>query len=162
MSCDQSFRFAGSIYVIEDLKPATNYEFRFSVRNQVGMSNWGSNFFQTMPGRTVPNEPRFVRTKAIGDYEVSTFNNQYELSWVTPPDNGEPIDKYLIKWCQVTPGRFEVMENTCQSREVIPTTRQYLKELESNTFYRAELQAHNVMGYGKSGSITFKTGRGKL
>ncbi|XP_012229670.1 fasciclin-2 isoform X3 [Linepithema humile] len=152
----------GSVYVIEDLKPQTNYEFRFAVRNQVGMSNWGSNYVETMPGRTVPNIPRFVRKKSLTDYELSPFNNQYELSWVTPPDNGEPIDKYLIKYCEVTPGTFQVLENTCERTEINSQgrTRQYLKMLRSETFYRVELQAHNVMGYSKSGVLSFKTARG--
>jgi len=153
------------LYVIEGLKPQTTYEFRFAARNDVGMGTWDNNQRQITPGRTTPMEPRILKLKDKDAYELSPYSHQYELSWVTPADNGEPIDMYLIKYCQIdrVAGEWEVLEDTCQSMEVkSQRTRQYLKELKYDTFYTVELQAHNVMGFSKPGYVRFKTARGKL
>lgn len=152
----------GSLYVVDKLKPLTNYEFRFAARNDVGLSNWGTYLQQTTPSKTVPNEPKIL-TASDAKYEQSTFNNQYELSWLTPPDNGEPIDMYRIKYCQTrqVSGEWEVLNDTClEDKSQQGRTRHYLKGLSSDTFYRVELQAHNIMGYSKAGVATFRTNRG--
>lgn len=153
------------MYVIEGLKPQTYYEFRFAARNVVGLGNWANSYQETTPGRTVPKEPRILTTPG-SEYEVSLYSHQYELSWVTPPDNGEPIDMYLIKYCEIrrVAGDWEVLEDTCRSIDVKSQgrTRQYLKDLKYDTFYTVELQAHNVMGFSKPGYAKFRTARGKL
>lgn len=152
----------GSIYVVEKLKPLTTYEFRFSVTNDVGQSNWGTNLEQTTPARTAPNQPTILVTPD-SEYEQSVFSNQYELGWLAPPDNGEPIDTYAIKYCQIRRivGEWEVLDNTCTQINVQGRTRQYLRGLSSDTFYRVELKAHNIMGYSTAGVATFRTARGK-
>lgn len=152
----------GSIYVVEGLKPLTFYEFRFSATNDVGQGNWGTNLEQTTPGRTVPNQPKILVT-SDSEYEQSAFSNQYELGWLVPPDNGEPIDTYLIKYCQIrrVAGEWEVLDDTCTKINVQGRTRQYLRGLSSDTFYRVELHAHNIMGYSTAGVATFRTARGK-
>lgn len=152
----------GSLYVIEGLKPQTPYEFRFAARNEVGLGNWGNYHREITPGRTVPKEPRILTTPG-SEYEISPYSHQYELSWVTPPDNGEPIDMYLLKYCQIrrVAGDWEVSEDTCRSIDVKSQgrTRQYIKDLKYDTFYAVELQAHNVMGFSKSGYAKFRTAR---
>lgn len=153
------------MYVIEGLRPQTAYEFRFASRNEVGLGNWGNFHREITHARTVPKEPKILTTPG-SDYELSPYNQQYELSWVTPPDNGEPIDMYLIKYCQIrrVAGEWEVMEGTCLEEEVKSPirTRQFLKNLKYDTFYMVELQAHNIMGYSKPGYAKFRTARGKL
>ncbi|XP_011692317.1 PREDICTED: fasciclin-2 isoform X2 [Wasmannia auropunctata] len=152
----------GTMYAIDGLKPQTPYDFRFAARNQVGLGNWGNFYREITPGRTVPKEPRILTTPG-NEYEISRFSQQYELSWVTPLDNGQPIDMYLIKYCQIRRvlGDWETLGSTCQSIEVNGrTTRQYLKELRYDTFYAVELQAHNMLGYSKPGYMKFKTARG--
>lgn len=147
------------------MKPQTPYEFRFASRNEVGLGNWGNFHREITPGITVPKEPKILTTPG-SEYEQSPYNNQYELSWVTPPDNGEPIDMYLIKYCQMrrVAGEWEVLKDTCLKEEVrSPSrTRQYLKNLKHDAFYMVELQAHNIMGYSKPGYAKFRTARGKL
>ncbi|XP_012054420.1 PREDICTED: fasciclin-2 [Atta cephalotes] len=152
----------GTLYVIEGLKPQTPYDFRFAGRNEVGLGNFGNFHREITPGRTVPKDPRILTTPG-SEYEQSPYSHQYELSWVTPPDNGEPIDKYLIKYCQIrrVSGEWEVMQETCQSTDVkSQRTRHFLKELKYDTFYTVELQAHNAMGYGKPGYVKIRTARG--
>ncbi|XP_029660544.1 fasciclin-2 isoform X5 [Formica exsecta] len=150
----------GSVYVVEGLKPQTPYDFRFAAMNDVGLGNWGGEQHETTPGRTVPNQPKILTTPG-SEYEQSAFNNQYELSWLAPPDNGEPIDMYLIKYCQIrrVSGEWEMLDDTCQEVKSQGRTRLYLKGLSSDTFYRVELQAHNIMGYSKPGSAKFRTTR---
>ncbi|KAL0114096.1 hypothetical protein PUN28_011428 [Cardiocondyla obscurior] len=153
----------GSLYVIEGLKPQTPYEFRFASRNDVGLGNWGNYHREITPGRTVPKEPRILTTPG-SEYEISKSSVQYELSWITPPDNGEPIDMYLIKFCEVKPvaGEWETLEDTCRSREVKTQgrTREYLKDLKADTYYTVELLAHNIMGFSMPGYAKFRTARG--
>ncbi|XP_011165129.3 fasciclin-2 isoform X2 [Solenopsis invicta] len=156
----------GSVYVIEQLKPQTPYDFRFAAKNDVGLANWANFHREITPGRTVPQEPRIVTTPGA-KYEVSEFNHQYELSWLVPPDNGEPIDKYQIKYCEIRrvaaiATEWEPLEDTCQWKEVtnVGRTRVYLKNLKYDTYYTVELQAHNIMGYSKPGYAKFRTSRG--
>ncbi|XP_018302242.1 fasciclin-2 isoform X3 [Mycetomoellerius zeteki] len=153
----------GSLYVVEGLKPQTPYDFRFAGRNEVGLGNFGNFHREITPGRTVPKDPRILTTPG-SKYEQSPYSHQYELSWVTPPDNGEPIDKYLIKYCQINDvvDEWEVLQETCQSINVKShgRTRQFLKDLKYDTYYIVELQAHNVMGYGKPGYVKIRTARG--
>ncbi|XP_050599265.1 fasciclin-2 isoform X3 [Bombus affinis] len=151
-----------SSYVLEDLKPQTSYEFRFAARNVVGLGNWGAYYREITPGRTFPNEPKIMMPSA--EYDVSRFNNQYELTWLAPADNGEPIDMYQIKYCQIkrVSGEWEVLENTCRTEDIKTQGRlkHWIKNLYSDTFYKVELKAHNIMGFSKPGSGKFKTARG--
>lgn len=152
-----------SLYVIEGLRPQTPYEFRFAARNQVGLGNWGASSRETTPGTTVPNEPKIILQSA--EYDLSMFNNQYELGWLVPADNGEPIDMYQIKYCQTrrVSGEWELQEDTCRTEDIKTQgrTRHWLKNLYSDTFYKVELKAHNAMGFSKAGLAKFKTARGK-
>ncbi|XP_012538575.1 fasciclin-2 isoform X2 [Monomorium pharaonis] len=152
----------GSLYVIEHLKPQTAYDFRFAASNDVGLANWGNFHREITPGRTMPKEPRILTTPG-SEYEHSPFSHQYELTWVTPADNGEPIDMYRIKYCEITrvAGEWETLADTCQWTEVkSQRTKQFLKDLKYNTFYEVELEAHNIMGYSKPGYAKFRTARG--
>jgi len=150
----------GSLYVIEGLKPQTLYEFRFAAMNEVGMGNWGNFHTEITSGRTVPKEPRIL-VSPKSEYELSPYSHQYELSWVTPPDNGESIDMYLIKYCQIRRviGEWEALPDTCIEVKSQGRTRQYLKDLKHDTFYCVELQAHNIMGFSNPGYAKFRTAR---
>lgn len=153
---------SGSMYVLEDLKPQTPYEFRFAARNEVGLGNWGGYHNEITPVRNSPNEPKIITAGA--EYDLSTYNNQYQLRWTKPADNGEPIDMYQIKYCRVKriSGGWEVLEDTCETQVIRSTLTYWLKNLQSDTFYTVELKAHNAIGFSQPGSAKFKTARGKF
>lgn len=150
-----------SYYVLEGLKPQTMYEFRFAARNDVGLGNWGALHREMTPGRTVPNEPKIVMSRE--EYDMSRYSNQYELTWLAPADNGEPIDMYQIKYCQIrrVSGEWETLEDTCRTEDIRTQgrVRHWLRNLYSDTFYKVELKAHNAIGFSKPGSAKFKTAR---
>lgn len=156
--------FPDSYYVLEGLKPQTMYEFRFAARNDVGLGNWGALHREMTPGRTVPNEPKIVMSRE--EYDMSRYSNQYELTWLAPADNGEPIDMYQIKYCQIrrVSGEWETLEDTCRTEDIRTQgrVRHWLRNLYSDTFYKVELKAHNAIGFSKPGSAKFKTARGEF
>lgn len=87
---------------MEGLTPATAYEFRFVAANDVGFGPWSSYISETTPIRNVPNQPKlYPAVNRELEYDLSPYNSQYELRWIAPPDNGEPIDFYEIKYCEV-------------------------------------------------------------
>nr|XP_050859794.1 fasciclin-2 isoform X6 [Vespula vulgaris] len=152
-----------SVYVLEGLKPQTSYDFRFAAINKVGQGNWGTFYRETTPGRTFPKEPTII-TKVSNEYDVSMFSNQYELLWTVPLDNGEPIDMYQIRYCQIKPvtgGEWQTEEDTCKTLNVkgVGRTKYWLKDLHSDNFYSVEVKARNAMGFSKPGVARFKTAK---
>ncbi|KAI4474744.1 hypothetical protein M0802_015466 [Mischocyttarus mexicanus] len=156
-----------SVYVLEGLKPQTPYNFRFAAINIVGQGNWGGSFRETTPVRTVPNAPKIITNKLEPNgYDISTYSNQYELFWTVPADNGEPIDKYIVKYCQVRreTGDWIPEEDTCKILEIKGSgrTKSWLQDMYSDTYYTVEVRAHNAMGLSNPGVAKFKTSTGKF
>lgn len=98
-----------SKFTVEGLRPQTFYDFRFAALNKVGLGQWGTYVSQATPIRSVPEPPKILHNKVQNadnkDEEplvVSPYSDHFELSWSIPPDNGEPINFYQIKYCPVS------------------------------------------------------------
>lgn len=107
-----------SKYTIEGLRPMTFYTLRFASRNQVGMSRWGAYINQATPRRSAPETPTILHNAVLNadnkdeiPIVVSPYSDHFELSWTIPPDNGEPINFYQIKYCPVSQLVMTLPEN---------------------------------------------------
>ena len=78
------------------------YNFRFAAANEVGFSNWAAHMALTMPRRAAPEEPRILNPLIEDGFVVSPYSDRMEVRWKIPADNGEPIDKYQIRYCPVS------------------------------------------------------------
>ncbi|XP_046750082.1 fasciclin-2 isoform X2 [Diprion similis] len=144
----------GSPYILEGLTPETSYNFRFSATNEVGDSNWSNNLPGTTPRRSAPQKPEIQNSTNVNARQV-------QLRWITPMDNGEPIDYYEIRYCPIAGvgDNWEVQDASCRREEIKSAIRSdcWLKNLQPDTRYRAEVKAHNAMGYSLPASTEFKT-----
>jgi neural cell adhesion molecule len=152
------------VFALEFLKPATDYEFRFRAQNRAGFSQWSKTHIERTPTHSVPSKPQLTTRTDNAEYDNSQYTNQYELSWIKPLDNGQPIDFSEIRYCEIKKNtktlEWEVLESTCKTEHVRGPRSQYrLRELLPNTFYRAEVKVHNILGYGEPGAIQFNTAR---
>lgn len=74
----------------------------------MGLGQWSAIRIQATPSRSMPEPPRilnqFVQEEEDGEPPIveSLFADRFELIWQRPPDNGEPIDFYSIKYCPVS------------------------------------------------------------
>lgn len=97
-----------SKYTVEGLRPQQFYVFRFAALNRVGLSQWSAYVTQSTPARSKPEPPKIlhkVENENEKDEEplvLSPYSDHFELSWSIPPDNGEPINYYQVKYCPVS------------------------------------------------------------
>ncbi|XP_046382239.1 fasciclin-2 [Ischnura elegans] len=161
--------FIDSPYILEGLEPQTSYNFRFAAKNDVGLGEWSADEHHTMPKRSNPEEPKILSSGILGSHPgpesevvMSPYVNRFELRWKIPADNGEPIDKYDIKFCpakKTSEGWKE--SDKCDTIELKSHdhTAHELRNLQANTHYKIELRAHNGIGYSTPGQIIVKTAR---
>lgn len=97
-----------SKFIVEGLAPQTFYDFRFAALNRVGVGQWGAYVAQSTPVRSAPESPKILHNRVQNsenkDEEplvVSPYSDHFELSWSIPPDNGEPINFFQVKYCAV-------------------------------------------------------------
>ncbi|KAJ8687770.1 hypothetical protein QAD02_023564 [Eretmocerus hayati] len=148
-------------YVVENLEPATTYEFRFAASNDAGRGNWDTHRRFTTTARNVPGIVSFLSDSRN---VVSHFHDKYNLKYRAPPDNGERIDYYLIKWCEADKhldSDIEVRENTCREKQE-SKRETWIRDLMPNTYYKIEVRAHNLLGAGPSSDMIVKTTRGNM
>lgn len=58
---------------------------------------------------------------------------------------------------------WQVFEESCRNIEMKgQRSKEWLKDLNSDSFYKIEVRAHNIIGLGKPGVVYIKTARGKF
>ncbi|EEB14179.1 Fasciclin-2 precursor, putative [Pediculus humanus corporis] len=153
----------GVPYVVENLLPQMSYSFRFAAQNDVGLGNWGREEFYTMPQRSRPGEPIILLRDDERGFVQSPYDHKFELRWKIPADNGEPIDRYEIRCCEVVRRDLRFQELSCLDEIRINKnegTSFLLTGLASDSFYKAEIRAHNSIGSSAPGITIFRTARG--
>ncbi|XP_066142214.1 fasciclin-2 isoform X2 [Euwallacea fornicatus] len=156
----------GAPYILENLFAEETYHFRFAARNDVGLGPWTNGPTITMPRRSAPAEPTILVPGVVNLTETKEFSapysNHFEIRWNVPADNGEPIEHYLIRFCQVN--HIEGVEEDIKCSENIQQSVQYtnfpLNDLIPDTSYKVELRAVNAMGASSPATIRFRTARG--
>ncbi|XP_065347050.1 fasciclin-2 isoform X4 [Cloeon dipterum] len=151
-----------SPYILEGLEPQKSYSFRFSARNDVGFGNWAAEDYVTMPKRSSPEEPKIIATQVLDGVIMSPYLDRFELRWRIPPDNGEPIDLYEVKYCEARNSSDGwISEGNCRDLE-LPSSGPpsfHVTKVKPNTHYKVELRARNIIGYSVPGQAIFKTAR---
>ncbi|CAK1543179.1 unnamed protein product [Leptosia nina] len=123
-------------YKINKLKPNSSYIIRFAAVNDVGPGPWSESLeFMTLE-RSTPEEPAW-------DTNLEYINDEV-LKWKVGEDNGEPIDYYVIRYCQVID--LTIQKDKCYEEMMDPTNEFFLNNLDPNTTYYFELVAHNSLG----------------
>ncbi|XP_033219613.1 fasciclin-2-like isoform X2 [Belonocnema kinseyi] len=162
---NRTWTVANSTYILERLEPERNYDFRFAPGNEVGLANWGNQITESTQPKSRPEIPKMRNQNAHGgEYEMSPFSNQYEVAWLLPPDNGEPITHFEITYCPLKriAGEWEEVPNSCKTEiEKGQRTVYWLKFLSADTYYKIEVRARNVFGLSEPGFIRIKTSRGQ-
>lgn len=182
-----------SPYILENLYPEATYHFTFAARNDVGMGPWRSIEAITMPRRSEPSEPKILvedhnqnqQENAVNRediYTISQYADHYELRWNVPNDNGDPIQHYLIRYCEVKDistttfyitfklqlfqtnkinGKWKDGDCSEQFTQSIKYTSFELDHLKPDTVYKIELRAHNSIGDSWPAQIKIKTAQGE-
>ncbi|XP_059086244.1 fasciclin-2-like isoform X2 [Tigriopus californicus] len=156
------------VYILENLYPRTTYDFRFGAKNLVGYSEWSAGQQYTMPQRGPPEAPKIDIRRHNVTNNVLTISSptRYEISWMLPEDNGEPVDYFEISFYPVA-YNTETMswsERGNLFRTEVPhpgNVRFELKGLYPDTYHMVEIRAHNHLGFSPSSTIIIKTAQGE-
>ncbi|XP_065564495.1 fasciclin-2-like isoform X2 [Artemia franciscana] len=151
----------GSPYILKNLESKTDYSFRFSARNSVGISTYGEETY-IMAERAAPEKPKIIATPT-GDLVHSQYSEKYNLTWTIMPDNGVPINKFQIVYFQdrnSTVGSNWTEAEPSIRKDVGPKNVSFeIKNLKPDTFYKVEIRAHNAIGFSEPTGIIVKTAK---
>lgn len=152
----------GSPYIISSLKPRTHYMFKLAAKNAVGIGDWKERTY-LMPEETSPSPPIFITSMET----VSDYSDRFEIKWIIPDDNGKPIEYFEIRYFKVERDvdswkqLFGKMVTTIKVDKGDVSSYE-LTNLDANTFYKAELRAHNEIGNSQPGVVVFRTRSGEV
>ncbi|XP_044749607.1 fasciclin-2 isoform X2 [Coccinella septempunctata] len=162
----------GAPYILEDLLPEVTYQFRFAARNDVGMGQWSNTETISMPRRSEPAEPKILlpahsiiddNTSSRQDMiAVSPYADRYDIRWNVPNSNGDPIIRYIIRYCKTEKINGEWRDSDCSEEieQSVQYTHYELTNLFADTTYKVELRAQNAIGASSPAQIRIKTARG--
>lgn len=91
-------------YTINDLRPKTQYTFRFSAQNDAGLGPEGAEIVTELPHESQPEKVQIIHESSdcCSGGIISRFSQNYLLRWTEPANNGRPIESYDIKYYKVS------------------------------------------------------------
>lgn len=147
-------------YILDNLKPRVAYRFKFAARNDVGIGEWTEEIEEVMPPESYPESPRFITPGG----NISRYPDRFEVRWTVPQDNGRPIDYFQIRYFQVIKDGNDWKMVGKPTEEVIKdwqnAPRFELTSLNSNSYYKVEVRAHNEIGFSQDATMIFQTATG--
>ncbi|CAN7984160.1 unnamed protein product, partial [Ixodes hexagonus] len=146
---------------LDGLEPKTKYWFRFAAHSAVGTGPFSETLWRETPPEMAPDPPTVLSN------EVSMYPNKYEIRWAMPRDNGRPVRHFRVTYFKVDK-RGENMfvrvgaENVVQVTKWHNVPRVELQKLQPESYYRAEIEAYNDIGYSERVALVFRTARGEV
>ncbi|XP_064472284.1 fasciclin-2-like isoform X2 [Ornithodoros turicata] len=145
---------------VDGLEPKHRYWFRFAAENKVGRGSFSEALFRDTPEESAPDAPTILSRDGN-----SMYPDKYEIRWVLPRDNGRPIQHFRVTYFKVDkrPGDQFVRVGESKTRQVSEwhnVPRIELTGLFPESYYRAEIEAYNDIGYSEKAAYVFRTARG--
>lgn len=146
---------------IDGLEPKQKYWFRFAAHSAVGTGPYSETLSRETPPEMAPDPPIVLSN------ENSMYPNKYEIRWAVPRDNGRPVRHFRVTYFKVDkrPGNNFVRSEdprVIQVDEWHNVPRVELQGLSPESYYRAEIEAYNEIGYSEAESLVFRTARGEV
>ena len=116
---------------IESLTNGQSYQVQVRATNSAGTGAWSD--AATATPRTVPGKP---------DVTLTAGNNQIEVEWTAPANNGAAITDYDVEYRQGTSGNFTNWPHTGTARTATITG------LTNDQSYQVRVRATNAAGSG--------------
>ncbi|KAL3226879.1 hypothetical protein MRX96_024599 [Rhipicephalus microplus] len=147
---------------VDGLEPKHKYWFRFAAHSAVGTGPYSESLSRETPPEMAPGPPIVLRSN-----ENSMYPNKYEIRWAMPRDNGRPVRHFRVTYFKVDkrPGNNFVRAEdpkVIQVNEWHNVPRVELQGLSPESYYRAEIEAYNDIGYSEPESLVFHTARGEV
>lgn len=153
-----------SIYTIRNLLP--NYKYTLTIRavNELGPGDVTELQIETRKP-TRPEAPVIIKPNVVSSAQfgfTSDYQNGYVLHWRPPDlDNGDLVTLYLIKIDRVNPELPDIVLDEGEARLIEQSNERPLHArlgpLESNRYYRIQVQARNKYGESEPAKIIIYT-----
>ncbi|XP_077484135.1 neural cell adhesion molecule fasciclin 2 isoform X5 [Amblyomma americanum] len=146
---------------VDGLEPKRKYWFRFAAHSAVGTGPYSDALTRETPPEMAPDAPIMLSN------EKSVYPNKYEIRWAMPRDNGRPVRHFRVTYFKVDKRPGNNFVRVEEPREITVTEwhnvpRVELRGLSPESYYRAEIEAYNDIGYSKPESLVFLTARGEV
>jgi hypothetical protein len=153
-----------SIYTIRNLLPYYRYRLSIKAVNDVGDGDVSEITVDTRKA-TAPEPPIIIKPWTGSSSQLghtSEYQNGYLLKWSPPDlDNGDPIVRYLIKLFKIRPEQPDDVTSVGEPMTIEQTNERPLNArigpLETNSYYKIQVQARNKYGDSEPASIIIST-----
>jgi len=155
----------GGPYTMDGLEPRMSYMIMFAAENDVGIGYWTPEQRIVMLYESVPDRVLFILPDPMilpesGEL-LSSSPSEFLVQWTKPQANGREIDEYRIRYHRAlrTETGWQPVGRTREDivREKLDLFYFKLHSLESDSFYRIEISAHNAIGWSRPSFLVVRT-----